>query len=110
MEYTDYGLWEGLAMVGVSVGFITIVYIIKGLSIKGRWKDFSVVYGLILLSMALDTLMWGFNIQTNVIDFLYTSNGQTEQVTIFGVFMWLLTLYILFMGKKQTEVKSETQE
>lgn len=101
MEYTDYGLWEGLAMVGVSIVLATLIYIIKGLAIKGRWKDFSLVYGLILLSITLDTLMWALNIQTNVIDFLYTSNGQTEQITIFVVFMGLLVLYMLFMGEKE---------
>lgn len=100
MEYTSYGLLEGLGMVGGAILMLTVMYLIVLVtSSKQSRKITTILYGLALTCVVLDTLMWVFSIQTNVIDRLVGEVGSQEQVTIFGVALPFLIVGMMISGK-----------
>lgn len=112
MSYTDYGLAEGLSMLILPLIVITAIF---GLRIINKSKPFKrklwLIYGLILLMLTLDTLMWALDIQTGVIDFLVTTEGgQTEQITIFGVAYFILFVWLVIAKDRDSQIDPNISE
>lgn len=109
MSYTDYGLTEGLSMLILPLIIISAVF---GLRIIKKSKPFKrklwLIYGLILLMIGLDTLMWVFDIQTGVIDFLVTAeSGKTEQITIFGIAYYILLVWLVLTKDRDIQINPD---
>lgn len=112
MSYTDYGLTEGLSMLILPLIIVSAVF---GLRIIKKSKPFKrklwLIYGLILLMMSLDTLMWALDIQTGVIDFLVTAeSGQTEQFTIFGMAYYILLVWLVLTKDRDIQINPDVSD
>lgn len=95
MSYTDYGLAEGLAMLILPIVVITLLYLVTMYKAPKPYKKRNtLLYALILIMMALDTVWWAFDIQTGIIDFLVTDSSGTEQLTLFTFMMYGLIVYM----------------
>lgn len=106
MSYTDYGLTEGLSMLILPLIVITAIF---GLRLIKKSKPFKrklwLIYGLVLLMLGLDTLMWALDIQTGIIDFLVTAeSGQTEQITIFGIAYFILVVWLVLTKDRDIQI------
>ena len=109
MSYTDYGLTEGLGMLILPLIIISAVF---GLRLIKKSKPFKrilwLIYGLILLMISLDTLMWALDIQTGIIDFLVTAeSGQTEQTTIFGMAYYILLVWLVLTKDRDIQINPD---
>lgn len=109
MSYTDYGLTEGLGMLILPLIIISAVF---GLRLIKKSKPFKrklwLIYGLILLMISLDTLMWALDIQTGIIDFLVTAeSGQTEQFTIFGLAYYILLVWLVLTKDRDIQINPD---
>ena len=109
MSYTDYGLTEGLGMLILPLIIISAVF---GLRLIKKSKPFKrklwLIYGLILLMISLDTLMWALDIQTGIIDFLVTAeSGQTEQITIFGMAYYILLVWLVLTKDRDIQINPD---
>lgn len=112
MSYTDYGLTEGLSMLILPLIIVSAVF---GLRIIKKSKPFKrklwLIYGLILLMISLDTLMWALDIQTGVIDFLVTAeSGQTEQITIFGMAYYILLVWLVLTKDRDIQMNPNVSD
>lgn len=98
MSYTDYGLTEGLIMLLFPISLVTLLYVYKIRKKPAPYvRAYTLLYGLILLTMALDTVWWAFDIQTGVIDQLVTRGGATEQATAFAYIMYGFIAYMILL-------------
>ena len=109
MSYTDYGLTEGLGMLILPLIIISAVF---GLRLIKKSKPFKrklwLIYGLILLMISLDTLMWALDIQTGIIDFLVTAEScQTEQITIFGMAYYILLVWLVLTKDRDIQINPD---
>lgn len=113
MSYTDYGLTEGIIITLFSMGMTTIIAMLAFLSAKNR-KSVVFIYILIISCTIIDTIWWGFDIQTNVIDYLVKIGDKTEQVTVFGMIGNVGTLVLvgisLFSGSKKKNNSSNSKQ
>lgn len=99
MDYTSYGLVEGLFNLVPVFVIITLVYLFR-LKTSKNDKDLkyllTIMYISVMTSFILDTIWWIFSIETNIIDFKIKVNGNVEQVTLFMVIGFLSLLVLIF--------------
>lgn len=82
-------------MLILPIAMITLIYLVSMYKApKAYKKRNTLLYALILIMMALDTVWWAFDIQTGVIDFLVTGDSGTEQLTLFSFMMYGLIVYM----------------
>src|SRR5699024_6085244 len=111
MSYTDYGLAEGLTMLILPIVVITLLYlVIMYKAPKPYKKRNTLLYALILIMMALDTVWWAFDIQTGVIDFLVKGDSGTEQLTLFTFMMYGLIVYMALSRPKTVTDSNDESE
>lgn len=104
MEYTSYGLGEGMLMVSGTIFLVLLMYAYKMFRVpKEKRGLLTLVVILSIICIGLDTLMWVLSIQTGVIDFLIGEKGSQEQVTIFGVASYILIFRAVLMLPKIEE-------
>lgn len=109
MNYTSYGLTEGLVMASISVGILLALYVFKLVVVKGRAIDFTLVFGAMVVFTVLDVAVWYFNIHHILLDRLYTaSNGEHGQLTVFAVMVYALVVYMISM--KEIKPKEELEK
>ena len=106
MSYTDYGLTEGLGMLILPLIIVSAVFRLRIIKKSKPFKrKLWLIYGLILLMISLDTLMWALDIQTGIIDFLVTAeSGQTEQFTIFGLAYYILLVWLVLTKDRDIQM------
>lgn len=101
MSYTGYGLTEGLTMLILPIIVITLLYLISMYKAPKPYKKRNtLLYALILIMVALDTVWWAFDIQTGIIDFLVKGGSGTEQLTLFSFMMYGLIVYMALSRPK----------
>ena len=111
MSYTEYGLAEGLAMLILPIAVVTLLYLTTLYKApKSYKKRNTLLYALILIMIALDSVWWAFDIQTGVIDFLVKGDNGTEQLTLFTFIMYGLFLYMVLSRPKTVTDSNDESE
>ena len=97
-------------MLILPIAVITLLYLITMYKAPKPYKKRNtLLYALILIMMALDTVWWAFDIQTGVIDFLVTGDSGTEQLTLFTFMMYGLIVY-MSLSRPKTVTDAENKE
>lgn len=110
MSYTNYGLSTGLILVGIKI-LVIMSYMTYVLKTRPHQKNYIITsMVLYIIFVILDTIWWIFDIKTNIVDFLITQNGSTEQITIFGVMSYICIIQCIIIHLKHQNINKEKRD